>query len=101
MPVSAEQEAAANVGVAVLPQHTRLAIVGAGFSGLGLAIRLKQQGRDDFEVLERAGDVGGTWRDNTYPGCSVCPADSAAGGAFVSLPAHAALDYAAPGPSYL
>src|SRR2546423_6227248 len=34
-----------------------------------MAIRLKQAGIDDFAVLERAGDVGGTWRDNTYPGC--------------------------------
>ncbi|MDX6665584.1 MAG: hypothetical protein QOG68_1790 [Solirubrobacteraceae bacterium] len=46
-----------------------IAILGTGFAGLGLAIKLKQQGDDDFVVLERAGDVGGTWRDNTYPGC--------------------------------
>jgi cation diffusion facilitator CzcD-associated flavoprotein CzcO len=49
--------------------HVRVAIVGAGFSGLGMAIRLRQDGIDDFVVLERAGEVGGTWRDNTYPGC--------------------------------
>jgi cation diffusion facilitator CzcD-associated flavoprotein CzcO len=48
----------------------RVAIVGAGFSGLGLAIRLKQNGLDDFVVLERAADLAGTWRDNTYPGCA-------------------------------
>ena len=48
----------------------RVAIIGSGFGGLGTAIRLKQQGIDDFVVLERAGDVGGTWRDNTYPGCA-------------------------------
>ncbi len=65
-----EEEAAARSGLAVQPQHARVAIVGAGFSGLGLAIRLKQQGIDDFVVLERAADVGGTWRDNTYPGCA-------------------------------
>ena len=47
-----------------------VAILGTGFSGLGMAIRLKQQGRDDFVVLERADDVGGTWRDNTYSGCA-------------------------------
>jgi cation diffusion facilitator CzcD-associated flavoprotein CzcO len=47
-----------------------IAIIGSGFGGLGAAIRLKQQGMDDFVVLERAGDVGGTWRDNTYPGCA-------------------------------
>jgi cation diffusion facilitator CzcD-associated flavoprotein CzcO len=49
--------------------HHRVAIVGTGFSGLGMAIRLKQQGEHDFVLLERAGDIGGTWRDNTYPGC--------------------------------
>jgi cation diffusion facilitator CzcD-associated flavoprotein CzcO len=51
-------------------QHVRVAIVGAGFSGLGMAIRLKQQGYHDFIVLERADDAGGTWRDNSYPGCA-------------------------------
>jgi cation diffusion facilitator CzcD-associated flavoprotein CzcO len=49
--------------------HHRVAIVGTGFSGLGMAIRLKQEGEHDFVLLERAGDIGGTWRDNTYPGC--------------------------------
>ncbi len=44
-------------------------IIGAGFSGLGAAIRLKQAGYSDMVILERASDVGGTWRDNTYPGC--------------------------------
>jgi cation diffusion facilitator CzcD-associated flavoprotein CzcO len=46
----------------------RIAIIGTGFAGLGMAIRLKQEGIDDFVVLEKAGDVGGTWRENTYPG---------------------------------
>src|SRR3982074_1105054 len=50
-------------------RHVHVAIVGSGFAGLGMAIRLKQQGMDDFLVLERADDVGGTWRDNHYPGC--------------------------------
>ena len=45
-----------------------VAIVGAGFAGLGLAIRLARRGHADFVVLERADDVGGTWRDNRYPG---------------------------------
>lgn len=44
-------------------------IIGTGFSGMGMAIKLLESGRDDFVVLEKAGDVGGTWRDNTYPGC--------------------------------
>ncbi|MEO6891870.1 MAG: NAD(P)/FAD-dependent oxidoreductase [Ktedonobacteraceae bacterium] len=51
-------------------RHVRVAILGTGFSGLGMAIRLKQRGYNDFEVLERATDIGGTWRDNTYPGCA-------------------------------
>ncbi len=51
-------------------RHVRIAIVGAGFSGLGMAIRLKQRGQRDFVVIEKAADVGGTWRDNTYPGCA-------------------------------
>ena len=49
--------------------ETEIAIVGAGFSGLGMAIRLKQEGIEDFVVLERHDDVGGTWWVNTYPGC--------------------------------
>ena len=50
-------------------RHTRIGILGAGFGGLGLAIRLKQAGIDDFTVWERDADVGGTWWANTYPGC--------------------------------
>lgn len=46
----------------------QLAIVGAGIAGLGLGIRLKRSGMGDFVILESAGDVGGTWRDNSYPG---------------------------------
>lgn len=45
-------------------------IVGTGFSGLGMAIQLRKQGREDFVLLEKADDIGGTWRDNTYPGCA-------------------------------
>jgi cation diffusion facilitator CzcD-associated flavoprotein CzcO len=54
---------------AVLPADTDIAIVGAGFSGLGAAIKLAQNGFDDYVVLERSGAVGGTWSANTYPGC--------------------------------
>lgn len=42
-------------------------IVGAGFAGIGVAIRLARRGDDDFLVLERAADLGGTWRENVYP----------------------------------
>jgi cation diffusion facilitator CzcD-associated flavoprotein CzcO len=52
-----------------LPAHVPVAVIGTGFAGLGMAIRLRQMGVEDFVVLERAGEVGGTWRDNTYPGC--------------------------------
>jgi cation diffusion facilitator CzcD-associated flavoprotein CzcO len=55
--------------------HFRVAVVGTGFSGLGAAIKLKQAGVEDFVVLERSADLGGTWRDNTYPGC-VCDVPS-------------------------
>ncbi|MDL9937059.1 NAD(P)/FAD-dependent oxidoreductase [Gordonia sp. ABSL1-1] len=47
-----------------------IAIIGAGFSGLGAAIKLRQNGVDDFIVLDRGQDFGGTWRDNTYPGAA-------------------------------
>ncbi len=49
---------------------TGVVIVGTGFSGLGMAIQLRKEGRDDFVILEKAHDVGGTWRDNSYPGCA-------------------------------
>ena len=45
-------------------------IVGSGFSGLAMAVGLQRAGHDDYLVLERARDVGGTWRDNAYPGCA-------------------------------
>ncbi|MGC4962085.1 flavin-containing monooxygenase [Gordonia sp. DT218] len=48
----------------------QIAIIGAGFSGLGAAIKLKQNGFDDFMVIDRGSDFGGTWRDNTYPGAA-------------------------------
>jgi cation diffusion facilitator CzcD-associated flavoprotein CzcO len=55
---------------AALPEHTRVLVIGAGFGGLGLAIKLSEQGEQDFLVVERGPDVGGTWRDNTYPGAA-------------------------------
>jgi cation diffusion facilitator CzcD-associated flavoprotein CzcO len=59
-----------SVEIEQAPTVVDIAIVGAGFSGLGTAIRLRQQGIDDFVVLERHEDVGGTWWANTYPGCA-------------------------------
>ena len=46
-----------------------MAIVGAGFSGLCMAIQLKRGGVRDFVVFDKGSDVGGVWRDNVYPGC--------------------------------
>jgi cyclohexanone monooxygenase len=51
-------------------KHVSVLIVGSGFAGLGAAIRLRKEGRDDFLVIERGSEVGGTWRDNTYPGAA-------------------------------
>ncbi|WP_404851125.1 flavin-containing monooxygenase [Dietzia kunjamensis] len=52
------------------PKIVDVLVVGAGFSGLGAAIRLAQEGFDDLVVLERGPEVGGTWRDNSYPGAA-------------------------------
>ncbi|NNC98752.1 MAG: NAD(P)/FAD-dependent oxidoreductase, partial [Gammaproteobacteria bacterium] len=49
-------------------QQFKIIIVGAGFSGICMGIELLRQGITDFAVLEKAGSLGGTWRDNTYPG---------------------------------
>ncbi|MBF1801942.1 flavin-containing monooxygenase [Alloalcanivorax profundimaris] len=48
----------------------KVAIVGGGFGGLCMAIKLREAGIEDFVVLEKAGELGGTWRENTYPGCA-------------------------------
>src|SRR5882672_9476226 len=45
-----------------------IVIVGSGFSGIAMGVLLKRAGIDSFAILEKAGDIGGTWRDNTYPG---------------------------------
>ena len=45
-------------------------IVGAGFAGIGMGIKLARRGRESFVIIEQADDVGGTWRDNRYPGVS-------------------------------
>jgi len=53
-----------------MPVATSVVIAGAGFGGLGMAIALKKAGFDDFVVLEKDDDLGGTWRENQYPGCA-------------------------------
>ncbi|MEE4249846.1 MAG: NAD(P)/FAD-dependent oxidoreductase [Alcanivoracaceae bacterium] len=50
--------------------HYQAVIIGAGFGGLGMAIRMKQQGFSDLLLIEKGHDVGGCWRDNTYPGAA-------------------------------
>ena len=62
-------DAPADDAVGTLPAATDIAIVGGGFSGLAMGIRLRQEGVTDFVVLERGEQVGGTWWFNTYPGC--------------------------------
>lgn len=57
-------------------RHFDVIVIGGGASGIGAAIRLRQAGITDFAVLEKAQDLGGTWRDNTYPGCA-CDVPSA------------------------
>jgi len=47
-----------------------IVIVGAGFGGIGMGIALKKAGYHDFVILDKAHDLGGTWRDNQYPGCA-------------------------------
>jgi len=51
-------------------RHVHVLIVGSGFAGLGAAIRLAKDGIDDYVVIDRGREVGGTWRDNTYPGAA-------------------------------
>lgn len=52
------------------PVATDVVIIGTGFAGLCMAIRLRRAGRKNFVMLERARELGGTWRDNDYPGCA-------------------------------
>ena len=71
-----------------MTEHVGVAIVGAGIAGLGLALRLADAGRHDVVVLERRDGVGGTWRDNTYPGVAC------------DIPAHLYSFSFAPNPSW-
>jgi cation diffusion facilitator CzcD-associated flavoprotein CzcO len=56
--------------------HHEVVVIGAGVSGIGAAIKLKERGIDDVVILEKADTYGGTWRANTYPGCA-CDVPSA------------------------
>ena len=57
-------------GPAALPERVAVLIVGAGFGGLAAAIKLAASGERDFLCIDRGAEVGGTWRDNTYPGAA-------------------------------
>src|SRR4051812_8236608 len=75
LPAGLRRHAAALPGALAPPVEPgtptpKVAIVGTGFGGLGMAIRLRQAGIETFTVYEKADDVGGTWRDNTYPGAA-------------------------------
>ena len=52
------------------PGKSQIAIIGSGFGGIGLAIQLRKTGIEDFTIYERADDIGGVRRDNTYPGAA-------------------------------
>ncbi|MFD0273070.1 flavin-containing monooxygenase [Kitasatospora sp. NPDC127111] len=69
-PVDAPAPALATAAPAAPAPHVRVAVIGSGFGGLGAGVRLRRAGITDFVILERADSVGGTWRDNSYPGCA-------------------------------
>ena len=84
----------------------RVAVIGAGASGIVTAIKLREIGISDIAIFEKATDLGGTWRDNSYPGlaCDVpshlyrysfAPNPEWGCGKGCSVPAHRAMDHAA------
>src|ERR1700733_7513244 len=73
MPESTKDPVDATAGSAARPTQQAevdVIIIGTGFSGIGLATMLRRGGRHSFLMLERAESIGGTWRDNTYPGAA-------------------------------
>ena len=65
VPLSSERASRASTA-----RDVRAVGVGAGFAGIGAAGRLREAGFDDVLVLEKGTQLGGTWRENTYPGCA-------------------------------
>src|ERR1700709_2262854 len=59
-----------STAVTTLPERVHVLVVGAGFAGLGTAIKLDEHGFSDFVVVDKGQSVGGTWRDATYPGAA-------------------------------
>ncbi|WP_051940385.1 flavin-containing monooxygenase [Phaeacidiphilus oryzae] len=70
MAAPADHRAPRDEAAAEATEHHRVVVVGTGFGGLGMGARLRREGISDFLLLERADSVGGTWRDNSYPGCA-------------------------------
>ncbi|MEO6988724.1 MAG: NAD(P)/FAD-dependent oxidoreductase [Aquihabitans sp.] len=75
LPASIQEQASRLPGALAPPidpgrSTPRVAIIGSGFGGLGMGARLRQAGIESFTIFEKADDVGGTWRDNTYPGAA-------------------------------
>lgn len=71
MPTNAPGNAAEKPGSTADPsRHAHIIVIGGGLAGLAAAIRFRGEGWNDLLVLERGDDVGGTWRDNTYPGAA-------------------------------
>jgi cation diffusion facilitator CzcD-associated flavoprotein CzcO len=67
----AMKEISAYAGNPKPPRHVETVIIGTGFSGLLAAIRLQKKGCEDFVLLERSSELGGTWQANSYPGAEV------------------------------
>jgi cation diffusion facilitator CzcD-associated flavoprotein CzcO len=62
--------ALSNSPITISVNELPIAIVGSGFSGIAMGVRLRQAGIESFVILEKASDVGGTWRENSYPGAA-------------------------------
>ena len=67
----ATEEPGSYAGYPTPQRHVETVIIGSGFSGLLAAIRLQKKGCEDFVLLERSSELGGTWQANSYPGAEV------------------------------
>src|SRR5512145_871424 len=68
---SAPGEPSAHAAASMQPRHVETVIIGTGFSGLLAGIRLQKNRCNDFVLLERSSELGGTWQVNSYPGAEV------------------------------
>ena len=83
---SASRETAAYAGNPMQPRHFETVIIGTGFSGLLAAIRLQKKRCNDFVLLERGSELGGTWQVNSYPGAEVDVPTSLYSISFIAYP---------------